>query len=975
MPEYWPWSQVHRELAAPADAPRLTPDTGSPEERRFGLFDAAARGLARRARRGPVLLVLEDLQWADRSSLLLLEFLVPRLRETAIVVLATYRDLDVVPEHALYGALAALSRHAHTQRLVLRGLEAETLARFVAATAGVIPSPAVVDGMVRDTGGNPFFVSEVVRLLASEGRLDRLAADAAEPLGVPPSVREVIGERLARLSTAVRDVLDHAATIGVEFPIALLAAAAGNAPMDVLAALEEPLAARLVAEVQDYPGRWRFTHALVREFLYEALGPARRAAMHRVIGETLERLHGEADAPHLEDLAHHFTRAAAGGFAAKAVEYSTRAAVRAMDRYGFDESARHYERALALLPGSERRRGDLLLGLARARKTAGDARASQSFFEAADLALQLGDAELLARAARRDGLWWAITSHADDQRALALLEQARTRLGAGDSPLRAAVLGQLATGTVYAAGQLQAAEALAADAVAMARRLGDPVLLVECLVQQYQVVQHPDGFARRRQIADELEGFVAASARADLDCLVQWMRAVELLEVGDRVGAAPHVTACRRLADELRQPLHLWNATRLRVTCLLLEGRTTEAAEGMHEALELGREALGGLAIDGFLAQRAELLWQQGRLDETIALLETGIRTRREERTLRCGLALVFAERGDVARARAEIDALAPTGIANWPRGVHWLAQLSWVGRAAAVVGDRERAAEIYTVLSPYADRTILIGPSFFCHGSVARALGVLAGALERWDEAAVHFETALAVHRAMSAAPYVTFTERDRDAVLRARGGNGRSPAVPRAPTKAMAPVFRREGTFWTVGWDDGVVRLKDSRGLQYLAQLLARPGREIHVLDLVAAVQAEPGHAARRHLASADAGTVLDATARAAYRRRLVELRDELEESAAYGDLGRTDRLRAEMEFLTEQLASAIGLGGVARRIGGPSERARSAVTQNIRSTLRRLVEALPTLDGTLARRVRTGTFCAYEPDPARPIAWQLE
>ena len=169
-------------------------------------------------------------------------------------------------------------------------------------------------------------------------------------------------------------------------------------------------------------------------------------------------------------------------------------------------------------------------------------------------------------------------------------------------------------------------------------------------------------------------------------------------------------------------------------------------------------------------------------------------------------------------------------------------------------------------------------------------------------------------------------------------------------------------------------MIRLKDTRGLQYLGQLLARPGQEIHVLDLVAAVHAEPGHAARRHLASADAGTILDAPARAAYRRRLAELRDELEEAAAYGDLGRTDRLRAEMEFLTEQLASAMGIGGAARRVGGPSERARSAVTQNIRSTLKRLVQALPTLDEALARRIRTGAFCAYEPDPSRPVAWQL-
>ena len=256
------------------------------------------------------------------------------------------------------------------------------------------------------------------------------------------------------------------------------------------------------------------------------------------------------------------------------------------------------------------------------------------------------------------------------------------------------------------------------------------------------------------------------------------------------LGAEPHVAACGRLAEELRQPLHLWNATRLRVTCLLLEGRTVEAKQGMHDGLELGRQALGGLAIDGFLAQRAELLWQQGRLEETVALLETGIRTRREERTLRCGLALVLAEQGAVARARAELDVLAASGIASWPRGHHWLAQLSWLGRAAAVIGDRERAAEVYDLLSPYADRTVMIGPSFFCQGSVARGLGVLAGALERWDESMAHFETALAVDRGMGAAPYVAFTERDREAVIRARdGAGGRSLPAGRPPS----PRWRR--------------------------------------------------------------------------------------------------------------------------------------------------------------------------------------
>src|SRR5262249_23879998 len=176
------------------------------------------------------------------------------------------------------------------------------------------------------------------------------------------------------------------------------------------------------------------------------------------------------------------------------------------------------------------------------------------------------------------------------------------------------------------------------------------------------------------------------------------------------------VGECGRLAEELRQPMHLWNAARLRVTCLLLEGRTGEAKQGMHDALEFGRQALGGLAIDSFLVQSAELLWQQGRLEETVTLLETGIRTRHEERTLRCGLALVLAEQGDVARTRAELDALAVSDIASWPRGHHWLAQLSWLGRGAPGGGGPERGAQISGLLSasahcPVGSRTAFFGP------------------------------------------------------------------------------------------------------------------------------------------------------------------------------------------------------------------------------------------------------------------------
>lgn len=187
-------------------------------------------------------------------------------------------------------------------------------------------------------------------------------------------------------------------------------------------------------------------------------------------------------------------------------------------------------------------------------------------------------------------------------------------------------------------------------------------------------------------------------------------------------------------------------------------------------------------------------------------------------------------------------------------------------------------------------------------------------------------------------------------------------------APPQGHVALLRREGEYWTLVYADATSRLRDTKGLHYLSRLLRHPGQEFHVLDLIRIHTPEVGGRLGQGL------DILDPQAKAAYRRRLAELRAEVEEAEGFHDLGRTERARSELEAIDEQLAAAVGLGGRDRKVGSASERARAAVTQRLRAAIRRIAGPHPALADHLAGRIKTGTFCVYRPDPIRPIAWDL-
>ena len=1010
-PDLWPWRQVLRALAAadPADGAVPPPLDASEvaEATRFQQADAVVTWLSERTRVTPVLLVFEDVHWADRGSLTLLEFLAAHVGRLPLLVVATHRLEAVVPGRPLYAALAEISRATATRRVTLHGLAREAVHEYVAASSGRSPSPAAVEALLRHTGGNPFFVAETMRWLAEQHRLDVVQSDVVDGLPAPPTVRDVVARRVAQLPDGVGATLARASVVGTEFAVPLLAATAGAEPAAVLGSLDAAVAAGLV--VASTPGVYRFAHAVVRDVVYSGLPSAERLGHHRDLARLLEERDDRDQ--HLPEIAHHTFAAAPLGLADRAVAAAARAALHAKTRGAWDESARHWQQALLafdLLPSKDpRRRAELLLGLGTARKRAGDAReATVAFLAAADVARALGERDLLVRAALRDGMWFRATDAALEARVLEVLEEAASALGGTVSAHAARILATLAIGC-YDYGRIARARELSARALAMARALDRPDVVAWCLICRTWVLV-PLALDERLAHAQEIVALGDRLGRPMVQCAGYHLLACMQLQAGNVAAAYEAIQASHRLAERLGDPHHLWISTGLLVTRALLEGDLRAADALIDTSAEHGRRAFGPLAAETVLVQRLTLFSQEGRVDAARELLDAFRRLQPFNPAFRAVHALWLAEQGDLYAARAELEAMAANDFAAVPHDGYWLISMCCLAFVFRAEIDAPAIAEaLYARLLPHADETITLGNGRVCIGAVGGPLGILAAALERWDDTERHYDAGLRLIRAMGARPFIGRALVDYAMLLRRRDhpadrdrirvlldeaerigrdlgmqmvlalaavvrGDERGAGIAVPPPRGS--TFRRDGEMWTVTHDGQVAHLRDAKGLHYLAHLLRHPGLDVHVLDLVAVQTRRDDADAKRYLKTADAGAVLDDQARAAYRTRLAELSEELEEAEQFADRGRIERTRGEIEFLTDQLASAVGLGGRERRTGQASERARAAVTQSIRGTLRKITDAIPALGPVLAERIRTGTFCSYEPSADAPVDWAV-
>ncbi len=1042
-PAYWPWVQIARALTRHEDAATLRAGLGAgapwiagllPElaatlgpaapaselnadQARFRLFDALASLLVAVAARRPLVIVLDDLHWADPSSLQALEFVGRMLPDQPILAIAAYRHSEAHARAELAPALGGLARAA--TRLALEGLSRDDVGRLAARRAPAPrdgEQPAIAPGLVaavhHASAGNPFFVDELVQLLDSQGRLHEDATET--PLPLPDGVRDTIARRLAPLGEPTLRTLRAAAVVGSRFRLAALARVLGASPSEVLEGLDAALRAGLVS-ARDGPGRYGFVHALVRDTLLGSIATDQRARLHLLAAEAIEELHADDADAHLAEIAHHFLQAVSEGGARRAVDYAERAAQRAIGQFAYAEAVRLYDRAIevsAHLAPDELRSWELHQGLGEALVRAGDMDGSQRVLrEAAVHARRLEDPQHLAQTALAGTLPNFSPGGVEAER-VAVLEEALERLdgddrapGAAADALRCRLRVQLAL-ALYWSPQRERREGLVEQALALARELysseaaqSSPAqrtladrTLAFALAQGFLAVWGPDTVERGLPISVEALELCERTNDAELAMQVRLWRISLLLELDDPLRADAEIEAYGVTARRLGQPRTLVYDPLHRAMRAHMRGEFAAAERLTAEAIERARDVSGSMAPLIADAQTFLLRRTQGRHHDLEPLLRRNADRLPGMRRWRCSLALVLAEVGRVEEARKELEQLAAHDFEDLPRDVSWFVTMALLAELCTLLDDRPRARRLYELLVPYEGRNVVSTGAAYL-GPLARYLGMLAMTIGEDERALGHIETARSAAERAGARPTAVLAALDAAEVLTRRAAPGdatraaalvasvapeaermgmddalaraadlrarlaasaeNAERVPAPPAGGAVARLSRERDIWRLDHEGRSVRLQDAKGLRHLATLLANPGSAIPAATLAAAGEGPAGRAA---------------TGLSEQRERAGELREELAEARLFNDPERVAGARAQLDALAAELARGGGA------TGAPGERARVNVTRALRAALRRIAEHEPELGRLLQNTIRTGTSCAYRPDPEAPLRWEV-
>ena len=1039
-PPYRPWIQVLRACEHSADGPAGVAGTaadalergwGAPETmgadalgvdaERFRLFDAVAGAFTAAARHRPLLIVLEDLHWADRSTLLLLQFVGRELGNARVLVIGSCRDDELPPRHPLFESLGDLLREPSFERMALHGLAHDEVYAQLAAIAGRNPPRAFVRAIAQRSDGNPFCVQEILRCLVEDGAVYFDGArwtSALHPdhMPMPASIRAAIDRRLTHLSGDGRTILCAAAVIGREFTLDTLQALAELPPGRVRAGLDELLEMRVLVRMTGRMHAYRFPHALFRETLYALLPDDMRTQLHRRAATVLQQRYGAAAEEHAAELAYHFEH---GNDPPRALRYALRAAEQASAQRAHEAAAAHYAAALRALaaaaPDDDARRVELYLARSSALWRSGELTAAR---DAAQQALALAREHSWAPALARAALAFAgrlagFGAIVCDAQVVGVLEEALGALGEGNTALHALVMARLAEELTFV-GERQRAQGLAREAIDLARRLGDRAVIAPVLQSLHWALWAPEGVEQRLAVAEEiLPAAEPASERAiALDGYV--FRCFARLELGDMMAARQEFASCTRLAAELRQPDARWLIETMRVCLAFGEGRLDAVEPLLQTCFEAGQAAENPNVTFFYAVQRAHLAWLRGRFDEVHSLADGLAQAYPPlELAVRCGRALTLTEEGRHTEAREIFETIAQRGFAAIPRNVTWLTTVSFLAETCAALADAARAAALYDLLRPFAGRNVILAP-MLALGAADHYLGLLAATFGRWDHAARHFRDAVALNARIGTRQWLARTQLAYAELLDTHGtaepaaqarqlaqeaeATANALALPtlaaRARARGVRPVptglkldgasigaasveahqpsvFRREGEYWTIAYRGTVVRLKDCKGLRYLAHLLREAGRKIHVLDLVAAASGN-GSAT---LVQEGVGPALDERGRAEVRAKRRDLCTELGEAEEWNDSGRVARLRAQIEAIDEYMRAAHGLGGRSRPERLPAEQARQAVAKGVAVVRRRIARDHPALGCHLDVHVKTGFLCVYQPEDEGGNEWILD
>jgi hypothetical protein len=736
-----------------------------PDEERWRLFQAVAGFLRNASAVQPIIVVLEDLHWADRGTLDMLIHLARNLQDSRLLLVGTYRDIEVDRTHPLSAALAELRRAATFDRVLLRGLTADEVQRMLGAIAGQTISWGFAEAVHRQTEGNPLFVQEVVRYLAEAGLIQReggrweRAGQTPLEMSIPEGLRDVIGKRLSRLSPECNRILSVAAVVGRDFDLDMLQSVAGSDAEAVIESLEEAVHVGILEE-QARPGaiRYRFTHAFFRQTLYEELSAPRRLRLHQQVGRALQTRYALRLEEHAAELADHFSQSTDPADLMKAVEYGELAARRAMSVYAYGEAARLLEGTLevqeVLNPDETARRCDLLLALGEALGPAGEPlRAAELVApDALSLAQVLHDDARAARACELaiDALHRHGGTNVATTQAYMDWAQRLDGYAVPDTRSRAYADCILASG-LRARGRAGEANAGVLRALELARRLDEPEVLFRAVASALFPGWPPGFQEEQRRLAAEFAQRPREGVRTSTLVLLLQRAAMHLLAAGDRAGAEQAWAELDRLGGHTHDvvPL-LWPLQREAIRAGLdgdLAGAVEFGGQIMTRAADLGIAGAG----------RTYARWltfypliHLGRPDEALALWQDQRASTADAIAMS---AILLAHAG---RHREAVEVLEQSNAKAWGVGPDAPAIGHAVTLEAALLLDDRASASV--ARDDLAGTVALALRDVLVH-NVARGLGGAAALLDEPEAARREYERSLAWATAIRYRPEVALT------------------------------------------------------------------------------------------------------------------------------------------------------------------------------------------------------------------------